>query len=208
MAQAYSVRTRTTLIVLASLLAVIAATEAGNAATVIALTRDSVRPNRVLLHLGEAVRWHNKDDVSRRIVSIPAGLFHTERIRPTDTSRRVFFESAGTYRYVVAHNSDVTGTIRVPVKLRPGSNVSPTVGTIITLRVATERRADRAYDVQRKRGNGTWVNIATRTRTVRFKFQLRTPGTYWFRARTVRLTSGVTSRWSPPRKEVLNTPPP
>jgi hypothetical protein len=160
------------------------------------------------VHLGDALRWHNRDTSGHRVVSDPSGLFRTDRIAPGDTSERLFFDSAGTFPYGVANDSAVRGAVRVPIKLRPGPNVSPTPGTLITLRVGTEQRSNLVYDIQRKRNNGDWIFLTERIHQVRFRLRLKTTGTFWFRARVTNVAAGVRSHWSPPRKEVLNTPPP
>jgi plastocyanin len=197
------------LVLITSTLAIAASGMSSASATrVVKLDADSVQPATLVVHLGDALRWHNRDTRPHRVVSDPSGLFRTDRIAPRDTSERLFFDSAGTFPYSVANDSAVRGAVRVPIKLRPGPNVSPTPGTLITLRVGTEQRSNLVYDIQRKRNKGRWVFLTKRTHQVRFRLRLKTTGTFWFRARVTNVGVGVRSHWSPPRKELLNTPPP
>lgn len=176
--------------------------------TTISIEPTGVAPERARVDLGDAVRWANHDTTSHRITSIPQGLFRTSRIAADETSKRIVFVSAGTFPYATGRaDAGIAGVVRVPVRLRPGANATPTPGAIITIRVATERRPHRIYDVQRRLNTGSWVTIARDTQRIRIEFQPHRTGTFWFRARMTDTVEAATSRWSPPREKLVAPPP-
>ena len=173
----------------------------------ISITADGPHSRRETLRLGDSAAWMNNDSVTHRVRSSPRGFFATRGLEMGETSRAIPFGSAGSFPYVVLPESGEEGLLEVPVRLRPGSNASPTPGAVIRVRVATERHPGRTYDVQRRRDDGRWVTIAEDTRRVVVRFRPRTTGTYWFRARLTIARLGITSRWSPPEDELVVPPP-
>ena len=179
---------------------------AATQSTTITLDADGVTPAHVMVSLGNAVRWANEDSRTHRVAS-PQGFFRTRRINPGETSERVVAVSAGSFAYATtALAGGGEGMIRVPVRIRPGSRSTPTPGAKITIRMATERRPQRFYDVQRRLEDGEWLTIARNTSRPKVVFIPRRTGVFRFRAR-VELAGGGTSLWSPPRKKAVAPPP-
>ena len=179
---------------------------AGTETTTITIAADGLTPARVTVSLGDALRWANEDSRTHRVAS-PEGFFHTSRISPGKTSERVVAISAGSFAYATTgFASGGEGMVRIPVRIRPGPRSTPTPGAKITIVMATERRPQRIYDVQRRLEDGEWFTIARDRSQPKVVFIPRRTGEFWFRAR-VELSGGGTSLWSPPRKKLVAPPP-
>ena len=174
--------------------------------TSITIAADGVTPALVMVSFGDAVRWANEDSRTHRVAAA-GGFFRTRRIDPGEKSERVVAVSAGSFAYATTGlTSGGEGMIRVPVRIRPGSRSTPTPGAKITIRMATERRPQRVYDVQRRLEDGERFTIARNTSRPKVVFVPRRTGVFWFRAR-VELSAGGTSLWSPPRMKFVAPPP-
>jgi plastocyanin len=177
------------------------------ATTTVTIDQDGVVSRRPTVGLGDAVKWANQDTESHRIVSVRKGFFRTGKIAPNETGERLVFISAGSFPYATTGDAEIAGIVRVPTRLRPGADTIPTPGATITVRVATERRPHRVYDVQWRRNEGEWVTIARDARRIRTEFQPHRTGTFWFRALMTDTADDVTRRWSVPRKKLVAPPP-
>lgn len=179
---------------------------AGTETTTITIDDEGLTPEEATVSLGHAVRWSNEDSRTHRIASFE-GFFRTDRIRPGGTSERVVAISAGSFAYATTGlDADGEGLIRIPVRVRPGPRSTPTPGAKITIVLATARRPQRTYDVQRRLDDGEWLAIARDTSRQRVVFIPQRTGLFWFRAR-VELASSGTSFWSPPHKKHVAPPP-
>lgn len=176
---------------------------AGAPDATVSIASDGPHPRGVKISLGDSVSWTNDDAIAHRIRSNPAGFFSTHRLDPGESSRDIPFLSSGTFAYDVLRDPGERGFVRVPVRLRPGENASPTPGAVIRIRVATERRHGRTYDVQRKLEDGRWITIAEDTRRTVARFRPRTTGSFSFRARVTISRLGITSGWSPPEDKLV-----
>jgi len=147
------------------------------------------------------------DTSAHRVRSDEAGFFDTGRLAPGDVSGGTGFVSAGSFRYHCAVQSEMAGVVKVPVRIRPGKNKTPTPGALMKIRVASEELAHRVYDVQRRIDDGDWKTFRHRTGKAVVLMRPRQVGTYWFRARVHLTGKGVVSRWSPPRSKFVAPPP-
>jgi plastocyanin len=179
---------------------------AGTETTTVTIDADGLTPAQAMVSLGDAVRWANEDSRTHRVAS-PEGFFRTSWISPSETSERVVAISAGSFGYATTGLArDGEGVVRIPVRIRPGPRSTPTPGAKITIVMATERRPQRIYDVQRRLDDGEWVTMARDTPRPQVVFRPQRTGLFWFRAR-VELSGGGTSLWSPPRKKHVAPPP-
>jgi hypothetical protein len=104
------------------------------------------------------------------------------------------FRDAGTFHYHCAIHTDMTASIRVPIK----ASGSSSTGWTLRWSGRTSTPTNRSFDVQIKRpGSTAFVGWKTNTKSRTAFFNPTTNGTYAFRARTDNLSNGSSSGWSP-----------
>jgi hypothetical protein len=107
---------------------------------------------------------------------------------------------AATYSYYCAIHG-FTGSIGIPDS---ANRTTGTRSTVFTFTLGTTGAGSgRVYDVQRRKGSGSWVAYRTglTARTVSFKAGSLGTGNYSFRSRLRKVVSGAdpVTGWSPPR---------
>jgi hypothetical protein len=143
-------------------------------------------PASLKVGLGATVTWSFPDAMAHTTTSTQ-GFWDSGAKSGGDTYARVF-SSSGSFPYRCTFHPSMTGTVRVPVS-RSGSAADGW-----TLRWSST--AGDTYDVQVRKGSGSWRALRTDTSAVTASFH-RT-GTWSVRARTQAGSS--TSGWSPPVK--------
>lgn len=173
----------------------------------VAVADYSFTPKTPSMEQDSTVTW-NFDGPSAHTAtdSSGMGLFASGQ-KPPGTSYSFRFASAGSYAYTcVLHPSLMTGTIRIPVKVTPTSGQTTTSFTLTWSSAAPP--SGYVFDVQVKRpGSTSYVNWALGQTTTSSSF---TPdaggGTYSFRSRVRKPSTGKTSRWSPPGSISVSAP--
>jgi plastocyanin len=172
------------------------ATERGSDTRVLALDdyflpslADVGRGDTVIWDFSQADRSHSATDSSGM------GLFDSGLIAPGGPSFSYAFTAAGTYPYTCTiHSAEMNGRVRVPVRVSPRAG---DLGHTFTVRWATVAAPSGfVYDVQRRRGAGSWTAWLSGTTVASASFEPSRAGTYRFRARLHRQSASA-SGWSP-----------
>ena len=143
---------------------------------------------------GAAVRW-SFGGPSAHSVKDDAGLwlFDSGSMAP-GSAFSYAFGAAGVFSYRCTIHSTMTGKIRVPLKVAATANQ----GASLTVTWASAPLPGYRYDVQvRPPGMITWANWLANTTTLRGDYAPALTGTYGFRARVERISTGANSAWSP-----------
>lgn len=141
-------------------------------------------PASLTVGLGSPVTWTYPDAMAHTSTSTQ-GFWNSGAKSGGDTFTHTF-DGAGSYPYQCTIHPSMRGTVRVPVS-RAGAADS---GWTLRWAVAA---GDATYDVQVRKGTGTWKALRTDTSGVSASFHR--PGTWAVRARTQ--VGSSTSGWSP-----------
>jgi plastocyanin len=177
--------------------ALIATSAPAQAVTTVQIGDFFFSPTPVKVAQGGTVAWHNGGSVNHTSTQNgPLSLWSSGTIHAGSTSASVLLRAAGAYPYHCAIHASMKGTVQVPLKVSPTSG-SPS--TTFTLTLASATQAGFVYDVQRAVGSGSFQAWRTgvSTRTVTFS---RPTGTYRFRSRLRKVSSGATSGYSAAKK--------
>jgi plastocyanin len=143
---------------------------------------------------GSSAHTHSATDVS------PLALFDTGLTAPGGVKFVDRFVAAGTYAYAckqAAHESFMTGTIKVPITVRPKQGP---LGDAFKIIWASGTLAGYVFDVQRKNpGDANFTAWKTGVTTRSAMFTPGRRGTFRFRARLRRTSNGAASGWSTPK---------
>lgn len=150
-------------------------------------------PATVRVGLGDRVQWTFTDQMSHTSTS-DQGFWNSGLKNDGETFSHTF-GSAGTYAYHCTPHPQMTGRVKVPLRVTG----SPADGW--TLRWATGVAPDgRDFDVQvRRKGAGSWTWYRRDTTAATGAFDPGRSGTWKIRARTSNTDAGASSRWSPVR---------
>jgi plastocyanin len=153
------------------------------------------QPATVKATLGEVVDWDNEDDIDHTTSQRRPLALWSRRMDP-DESFEFAMLRAGTFPYLCMIHPDMTGRVRVPMTAAP-DNVA--VGGQVVLRVAHQTaQSGFRYKIVRRRPGGTWKVWRTITsKTTSWKPKANAAGEWEFRAKTIRISNGGTSAWSP-----------
>jgi len=167
---------------------------------VVQMLASSFSPSNLKLLVGETVTWDNN-----------SGLGHTttadrfsqwDRFVGNGADTDVMFARAGAFPYHCEIHANMTGTIKV----RPTSSPSPgTVSTTFVIRVATASPpAGFVEDIQRRKGSNPFrkwkYGITAQTTT----WAPESAGTWQFRARYRKTSTGAATGWSQPLTVQVN----
>jgi hypothetical protein len=153
------------------------------------------QPAAMSIDLGEVVRWDNQDDIAHTTSGRRTLALWNRRLSAGD-SASVTFRQAGTFPYLCKIHPDMTGKVRVPMTANDGSVDR---GEKVVLRVATTGAPSGfRYEIGRRRVGGPWKRWRTITaKTTSWTPKSKAAGDWEFRARTVRISNGSKSSWSP-----------
>ncbi|MDP9330596.1 MAG: cupredoxin domain-containing protein [Actinomycetota bacterium] len=150
----------------------------------------SFSPGHVKVAQGGSVSWDNGGTHTHTSTYNGAlALWNTGNIAPGTTSNSVTLRAAGTYPYHCTIHTQMTGSVKVPIK------VSVSGGTA-TITLASATQSAFSYDVQKMVGSGSWTSWKTGVTTRMVTFS-GSAGTYSFRSRLHRDSNDTTSKWSP-----------
>jgi plastocyanin len=148
---------------------------------------------------GDRVVWQNLDGVTHNVTR---SVFPTWQLtlEGGDSAGRTF-QQAGAFGYKCTIHPSMTGTVKVRVKASPASG---TPSTTFTITVATKAAAaGSTYVIQRKAPGGTFKAWKTTTaKSVTFKSSVK--GTWSFRSKIVKTSSGSGSGFSPAASVTIN----
>ena len=168
-------------------------------------------PPRTAVRVGQIVQWRNTDPVVPHTATEDHGLwdltgtygqtpFNPPGFGPGETRARVF--EAGTQHYFCrVHPTQMKGVIAVPVFLSRSVHrrAGGTQYLIVVRWAAQKPGADRVFDVEVKRGNGSWKRVRTGTHSTGMRFDGGPIETLWaLRARLRRASKPKDATdWSP-----------
>jgi plastocyanin len=193
-----------TLSALAVAMAALWALPAGAATRAIAIRDNYFDPSSVSATMGTTFTWTNQGAAEHTATYKGAlHLWDSGTLEPAGTlsrgqSFRVALAWAGTYPYYCTIHG-FTGRLSIPDGVSPSAGSSSTVFTIAL--GTTGAGAGRVFDVQRRKGTGSWVTITsgTTSRRVTFKAGSLGRGTYSFRSRLRKAGRTAATGWSPAR---------
>jgi hypothetical protein len=152
-----------------------------------------LEPERMSVGVGASIKWHFAKAAKKRhrVVDYEgAGLFDSGRRLPGSSYH--FMLPAGVFRFADRISGDIH-----KIRVLPSVLFGEEQGTI-AVRWAQMPLGDRfVFDVQARKGDGAyemWLEGTTSLGAVLEDL----PGDDWFRARVRNLSTGASSRWSPP----------
>ena len=181
----------------AATLLILSTASASAATTTVHVVNYAYNPKTPKIALSGSILWRNDSNTSHTVTAnVPAvwpGSFSPLSPGKTGT---LTFTHAGAYAYRCIFHSQQTGTIKVKMG---SSATSGTTSTNFTIRVATANAASgMTHDVQRRKKGGTWSTwMSTTSQTVVFNPTTSQKGTWEFRARYRKTSSGEKTGWSP-----------
>jgi plastocyanin len=172
---------------------------AGAVTTTVTVVDFAFSPKVIKIAQGGTVNWMNTGTRTHTATQdAPLSLFTTGNIARGTTSAGKVLNAAGTYAYHCTIHPSMTGSIKVPVKVAPGSG---TTATVFTITLATQPAPSGfVYDVQEKVGDGPWSSFRTGVTTASTTFKATSVGTYSFRSILRKVSSGAKSKPSPAKK--------
>jgi hypothetical protein len=156
-------------------------------------------PNAPKMALGDTVLWKNDADRNHTVTPNVLTVWPASggEMSP-GKSQAMAFKHAGTYKYHCSiHTSqNMKGSVKFKMSVSPASG---TTSTNFTIRVATQNAfTGFTHDVQRRKHGGTfaaWMN--TPSQLVIFNPAPSETGTWEFRARYRKMSTGEKTDWSP-----------
>jgi hypothetical protein len=150
------------------------------------------------------VAWRNDDNVAHDFFFPREVLFSglPDRLSPGEVSDPLRLEFASTYPYRCQIHPGMTGTLKVnPAIFEPGhpGNYVVTNGPddAAILRLANvELPQNFVFDIQRKRDDDVWKQVATAVTRTKIAVSPNEPGAYRFRVRLRHYTSGDALDWA------------
>ena len=166
----------------------------------VVVTDSGLEKPKVTVGQGESVRWTFKG-ASSHTVTDSSGMdrFDSGVSAPGSARFFVLFPAAGIYPYKCELHPNMTGIVKVPIKVAPSSGVPNSAFTIEWSSVPAP--SGYVYDVQIKRpGTKEFVDwrLSRTARKTTFTADAGV-GDYFFRARMRRLTNAAHARYSPAR---------
>jgi plastocyanin len=170
-------------------------------ATTVTIADFAFSPSSLKVAQGATLNWYNSDCCTHTSTeNSPLSLWDTGYIPSGSTSSSVALLAAGSYPYHCAIHTLMTAVVKVPIKASPSTG---SVSTTFTITLASATQSGFTYDIQKKVGTGSFAVWKTGV-TSRTKTFTGSVGTYSFRSRLHRTTSGATSGWSPAKKITIS----
>jgi plastocyanin len=169
----------------------------------IAATNFTFTPAIATVAQGTIVHWTFSGSTHTSTALMPAGYWNSGS-RASGTTFERAFKHAGTFPYECSFHAfqGMTGTVKVPIKVAPGSG---STSTSFTITWAAAVPVGYAFDVQSKRpGATTFTTVFNDTVTRSTMRTLGMAGTWTWRARLVHTTNGQVSGWSPVGKIMVS----
>jgi plastocyanin len=195
---------RAAVAIVACLILTVAAPPAGAVTRTVDVVDFAFTPQSITIAQGDTVRWHNTGTRTHTATQDnPLSLFNTGNIGAGATSAGKMLNSAGGYPYHCAIHPGMVGTVKVPVKVSPTTG---TTATVFTVTLATQAAPEGfVYDVQQKVGSaGTWAVFKRGVTTATVTFQATSAGSYSFRSKLRKLSTGAKSKPSPARTVMVS----
>ncbi len=167
------------------------------ATTDVSIGDDFFDPAATKVAQGDTVRWTNHGG-SMHTTTGKVGLWDATLDEGQSFAR--LFPQAGSFGYLCRFHDEMTGTVRVPVKVSPASGSTTTVFTV-TLGTSSAPSGFQ-YVVQKRKGTGAWSTYRITTASS-VTFDPATNGTYSFRSKLQRISDGASSGYSPAKKVVV-----
>jgi plastocyanin len=161
---------------------------AGAATTTVVVDNMAFSPRTVTVTLGNSVTWSFKE---LHTSTSNQGFWNSGQ-KSSGTYVKTFLD-AGSYAYHCTLHSDMTGTVRVPVK----ASGTSAQGYTVRWSTRTSTPSSRRYDVQYKKvGATSWTTWRSSTSSRSAFFNPSSSASYYVHART-RIVGGSASGWSP-----------
>jgi len=196
-------------VALAAALALLAPGTAQAATSSVTISNFMFSPTPLKVKLGGQVEWTNNgpsthtttsDGVADGSGDTGVGLWASGSLGVSKTYGFTF-TAAGSFPYHCSIHTFMRGDVRVPMKASPKTGG---VGTNFTVTWATVAPAtDLVFDVQEKAPGGKYVTIQNGVTSLSTSFKPTNAGTYMFRSRVRRVSTGQSSDYSPALKVVV-----
>jgi plastocyanin len=161
---------------------------ASAATTTVVVDNMAFSPSNVTVTLGNSVAW----EFHELHTSTSNQGFWNSGQRSSGTYARTFLD-AGSYGYHCMLHSDMTGTVKVPVK----ASGTTSNGYTVRWSARTSTPSSRRYDVQYKKvGATSWTTWRSSSSSRSAFFNPSSSASYYVHARTRIVGAGV-SGWSP-----------
>lgn len=181
----------------AATLLIVSTASVSAAQTTVHVVNYTYTPNAPKIALSGSILWRNDSDMSHTVTAnVPAvwpGSFGP--LSPGKSASMAFFH-VGAYPYYCIFHTQQKGSVKVKMSVSPASG---TTSTNFTIRVATQNAASGfTHDVQRRKKGGTFSTwLSTTSQLVVFNPTPSQKGTWEFRARYRKTSTGETTGWSP-----------
>jgi plastocyanin len=174
----------------------------------VSIVNFAFNPTTAKVKLGDAVKWTNNsaslhttssDGFADGQGTAGVNLWHSGNLG-TNGTFTFTFAVAGTFPYHCSIHSSMRGRVKVPIKAKPSTGI---VGDAFRIVWATaDPGSDFEFTIQITDANGStfhnWKASVSHTK-LHAKFVPTQPGTYIFRARLERISTGEESGYSPPK---------
>lgn len=155
-----------------------------------ALSSNRFSPSVLTIDQGNLVKWLNRGGFHEVDINRPSSYVTTSPSAELGEMAR---------RTVVAGSFGFLCTFHAPEGMRGTLNVRPTLsrsGSTVTVRLGPVIDSYR-HTIERRKGSGAWTASTTTAGADTKKFTSLSRGTWYFRARLVRVSDGTSSSLSP-----------
>jgi plastocyanin len=154
-------------------------------------------PQSITALQGDTVKWTDQEAGTQHTSTSNQGFWHSPLLSNGQSySQTTAFKNAGTYGYHCNVHTDMTGSVKVPLKA-PAAAAN---GFRLRWSSLSSTPASRSFDVQKMApGTSTWTALRTNTATRSVFLNPTRNGTWHYRARTDNHTTLKSSGWSPVR---------
>ncbi|HEY8135172.1 MAG TPA: hypothetical protein VIF08_03965 [Candidatus Limnocylindrales bacterium] len=174
--------------------------------TTVYVVNYAYQPAKPKIALSNGILWRNTSDTSHTVTfNVPAvAPGSIGSLGPGGAGSLTFFHG-GAYAYHCIFHPQQVGTIKVKPSISPTSG---TTSTNFSLRVATQNAPSGfVQDVQRRKGSGSWsLWQSTNLQLVVFNPAPSENGTWHFRTRYRKTSTGEMTGWSPELAVVVSKP--
>ena len=167
------------------------------ATTTVRMVNYDYNPRSPKVALSTSILWTNNSGTAHTVTADVPAVWPGSFGPITDgKSASLTFFHVGAYSYFCDFHPQQDGTIKVKMSVSPANG---TTSTNFTLRVATQNAGSGfTHDVQRRKAGGSFATwMSTTSQLVVFNPTSSQTGTWEFRARYRKTSTGEKSGWSP-----------
>jgi plastocyanin len=167
------------------------------ATTTVSVVNYTYNPKTPKIALSGSILWRNDSNTAHTVTAnVPAVWPGSFGVLTAGKTGSLAFFHVGAYPYFCTFHSQQKGSVKVKMSVSPASG---TTSTNFTIRVATQNAASGfTHDVQRRKKGGSFATwMSSPSQLVVFNPTTSERGTWEFRARYRKTSTGEKTGWSP-----------